>query len=138
MTARAKAALPTARRPDGSTISAPRNDYVDDRPASIDVSRFMEDQSWPPTRPEDYLKAMNTILGQKELSPTGLRRIQEGLSILPENDFLQFSTISVGLMQPDHLGLAALVGTEKERRKALGQAVELDTSEPISFSLGCL
>ena len=91
-----------------------------------------------PTRPEGYLKAMNTILGQKELSPLALRRIQEGLSILPPNDFLQFSTISVGLMQPDHLGLAALVGKEKERRKALGEEVELDTSEPLSFSLGCL
>ena len=41
-------------------------------------------------------------------------------------------------MQPDHLGLAALVGQEKERRKALGQAVDLDTSEPVSFSLNCL
>ena len=138
MTARAKAALPSTRRADGTKVPSPRNDYVDERPATIDLSRFMEDQSWPPTRPEGYLKAMNTILGQKELSPLALRRIQEGLSILPPNDFLQFSTISVGLMQPDHLGLAALVGKEKERRKALGEEVELDTSEPLSFSLGCL
>ena len=137
MTARAKSALPT-RRPDGSTVAPPRNDYVDERPSTIDVSRFMEDQSWPPTRKEDYLKAMNAILGQKELSPLGLRRIQDGLAILTPDDFLQFWTISVGLMQPDHLGLVALVGQEKERRKALGQAVDLDTSEPVSFSLNCL
>lgn len=47
----------------------------------------MEDQSWPPTRKEDYLKAMNAILGQKELSPLGLRRIQDGLAILTPDDF---------------------------------------------------
>ena len=36
-------------------------------------------------------------------------------------------------MQPDHLGLAALVGQEKERRKALGQAVDLTPANPSVF-----
>ena len=67
MTARAKAALPT-RRPDGSIVAPPRNDYVDERPSTIDVSRFMEDQSWPPTRKEDYLKTSRGLLRAKKIT----------------------------------------------------------------------
>ena len=138
MTARAKSALPVTRRPDGSKIMGPRDEHVDLRPATIDISRFMEDRSWPPGRPEDYLKAMNTMLAQTVLSTQSMERIQQGMPKMPASDFLQFSTISVGLMQPDNTELIQLVMMEKERRKTLGESVEIDTSEPVSFSLGCL
>lgn len=105
--------------------------------STIDVTMFMRDE-WPPSRKEDYPQALEKLFSKKVLSAEDLKRVAEGLPKLENDHFLQITTMALIIQHPENPGVLFVIGEEKKRRKALGEAVEYPTMSNDSFDIGFL
>lgn len=110
----------------------------DDGPiATIDTSMFTRDE-WPPSRKEDYPKALEKIFAKKVLSAEDLKRVALGLPKLNNDAFLQITTLVLAIQHPENPGVLFVIGEEKTRRKTLGESVEYPPASTESFDIGFL
>lgn len=109
----------------------------DEGPSSIDVSMFMR-ENWPPSRKEDYPKALEQLFAKKVLGAEDLKKIAQGLPQLDSDTFVQMTTLVLAIQHPENPGVLFVIGEEKNRRKALGETVEFKPLSTESFDLGFL
>lgn len=105
--------------------------------STIDVTMFMRDE-WPPSRKEDYPKALEKLFAKKVLSAEDLKRVADGLQKLESDSFLQITTMALVIQHPENPGVLFVIGEEKNRRKALGETVEYPKMSSDSFDIGFL
>lgn len=109
----------------------------DEGPSSIDVSMFMR-ENWPPSKKEDYPKALEQLFAKKVLGAEDLKKIAQGLPQLESDTFVQMTTLVLAIQHPENPGVLFVIGEEKARRKALGETVEFKPLSTESFDLGFL
>ena len=135
----ARSVAPPPLRRFGEVATTVRHSTMqDDGPeATIDTSMFMRDE-WPPSRKEDYPKALEKIFAKKVLSAEDLKRVAAGLPKLENDAFLQITTLVLAIQHPENPGVQFVIGEEKNRRKALGETVEYPPASTESFDIGFL
>lgn len=135
----ARQVAPPPLRRFGEVASTVRHSTMqDDGPqATIDTSMFMRDE-WPPSRKEDYPKALERIFAKKVLSAEDLQKVAKGLPQLNNDSFLQITTLVLAIQHPENPGVIFVIGEEKTRRKALGETVEYMPASTESFDIDFL